>query len=204
MPELSKDAVALFAYLLPGFLAAWVLYGFTSDPKPSQFERVVQALIFTFLVNAFLPVLEGALIAIGSVVGAARPWDAVSENLARVVLAFLLGGTLAVYTNTDSIHKWLRGLGLTTRTSYPSEWFGVLSKTVAYVVLHMHDGRRLYGWPKEWPNDPDRGHFFVMQASWINADGSALELTDVHGLLINVKDVKWVEFVGDPKEQPSA
>jgi len=47
MDSFAKDFVTLLQYLLPGFVAAWVFYSFTSFPKPSQFERVVQALIFT-------------------------------------------------------------------------------------------------------------------------------------------------------------
>lgn len=60
MPELAKDTVALFAYLLPGFVTAWVIYGLTSQTKPSQFERVVQALIFTFIIQASMPIVEWA------------------------------------------------------------------------------------------------------------------------------------------------
>jgi hypothetical protein len=204
MPELSKEAVSIFGYLLPGFLAAWVLYGLTSDPKPSQFERVIQALIFTFLVHAIVPVVQSFLELIGQHYFVVREWDSTANDLAKLVVALLLGAVLALYTNTDSVHQWLRNRGLTTRTSFPSEWFSVLSKTITYVILHLQDGRRLYGWPKEWPNDPERGHFFIMQPSWINPDGSQVELPSVHGLLISAKDVKWVEFIGTPKEQANA
>lgn len=204
MPELSKESIALFGYLLPGFLAAWVLYGLTSDPKPSQFERVIQALIFTFLVHALLAPVQWALQWIGSTVGALRPWDDVSKELARLSLALLLGLVLAIYTNTDALHAWLRDRGLTTRTAYPSEWFSVLSRTVTFVVLHMHDERRLYGWPKEWPNEPDKGHFYIMFPSWIQDDGSQLDLPGVQGLLVASKDVKWVEFVAQTEGVPYA
>jgi hypothetical protein len=199
MPELSRESVALFGYLLPGFLAAWVLYGLTSDPKPSQFERVVQALIFTFVVHAFLYPVQAFLEFLGAHVIVFRAWDEVSRDLARLFLALLLGLTIAIYTNTDAVHRWFRARGLTTRTSYPSEWFSVFSKTVTYVVLHLQDERRLYGWPKEWPNEPDKGHFFIMKPSWIQPDGSQVELEEVNGLLVAAKDVKWVEFVGIPQ-----
>lgn len=56
MPEeMSKEVVLVLVYLLPGFLAAWVFYGLTSHPKPSQFERVVQAVIFTFVIQTLIP-----------------------------------------------------------------------------------------------------------------------------------------------------
>lgn len=204
MPEFSKDSIALFGYLLPGFLAAWVLYGFTSNPKPSQFERVIQALIFTFLVHALLPVAQFALQYVGKITWALRPWDDIARDLTKVFLALALGVVLAIYTNTDTLHEWLRRRGLTTRTSHPSEWFGVLSNTITYVVLHLNDDRRLFGWPKEWPNEYDKGHFFIMEPSWIQEDGTQLELSGVHGLLVATKDVKWVEFIGNPQESRNA
>jgi hypothetical protein len=200
MPELAKDTVTLFGYLLPGFLAAWILYGLTSNPKPSQFERVVQALILTFLVHAALPIVEYLLIACGKVVVTVRPWDEYAIQSTKLCVAIFLGVVLAYYTNTDSIHSWLRDRGFTTRTSYPSEWFGVFSQQVSYVVLQLQDGRRLYGWPKEWPADSLTGHFYVMQPSWIKDDGKTLDLPTTNGILISAKDVKWVEFIDAPKE----
>lgn len=117
------------------------------------------------------------------------------------MVALTLGVVLAFYSNNDVLHEWLRGRGLTTRTSYPSEWFGVFSQRVRYVVLHLNDERRLYGWPKEWPNETDKGHFYMMQPIWLLEDGSQLELSDVEGILVSAKDVKWVEFMNDTNKE---
>ncbi|PZQ02460.1 MAG: hypothetical protein DI587_03250 [Variovorax paradoxus] len=195
MPELAKDAVALFAYLLPGFLSAWVLYGLTSTPKPSQFERVVEALIFTFVVHVLALATESALTFIGARWKVLGPWNDTAANIVRACFALLLGFLLALYTNTDRIHAWFRLRGITTRTSFPSEWFSVLSRQVTYVVLHLEDGRRLYGWPKEWPNEPSKGHFYIMQPCWIAEDGAQTELSTVDGVLMPAVAVKWVEFM---------
>ncbi|WP_425032221.1 hypothetical protein [Pelagibius sp.] len=54
MDSINEDIVGLLQYLLPGFLAAWVFYGLTAHQKPSQFERVIQALIFTLIVQAIV------------------------------------------------------------------------------------------------------------------------------------------------------
>jgi hypothetical protein len=109
----------------------------------------------------------------------------------------VLGVLLAYYINTDSLHKWLRQIGFTTRTSFPSEWVGVFSEHIAYIVLHFNDGRRLYGWPKEWPTQYDKGHFYIMQPVWLREDGSTIDLENVDGILVNVTDIKWVEFMSN-------
>lgn len=192
--ELSKDFVLLLTYLLPGFLAAWVFYGLTSHPKPSQFERVVQALVFTFIIQALVPLCRWVLEQVGQVLPI-RPWDTTADGLTSLVLAITFGCVLAYFTNKDSIHGRLRRFGFTTRTSHPSEWYCVLSEKVTFVILHLQDGRRLYGWPKEWPVVPDVGQFYIMLPSWIRDDGTSIELPQLDGILVNAKDVRWVEFV---------
>ena len=66
METFAKDFVTLLQYLLPGFVAAWVFYGFTSFPKPSQFERVVQALIFTIFIQAFVFITKKIFLLLGT------------------------------------------------------------------------------------------------------------------------------------------
>lgn len=199
--ELAPDVVALLTYLLPGFLAAWVFYGLTSHPRPSVFERVVQALVFTFLIQALIPVARIGLEALGSLTMVLRPWDATAEAFTSLVLAALFGTLLAYCTNTDSVHKWLRSKGFTTRTSHSSEWYYVLAQKVTFVILHLKDGRRLYGWPKEWPIEPEKGQFFIMLPSWIQEDGTEVHLPQLDGILVHARDVQWIEFMQQP-EQP--
>jgi hypothetical protein len=199
--DLAPDAVALLTYLLPGFIAAWVFYSFTSHPRPSQFERVVQALIFTFLIQAVVPVARGGLQLLGSTIMVVRPWDAAAATFTSLTLAILFGTILAYCTNNDSVHKWLRSKGFTTRTSHPSEWYYVFAQKITFVILQLKDGRRLYGWPKEWPIEPEKGQFFIMLPSWIQEDGTQVELAELDGVLIHARDVQWVEFV-QQSEQP--
>lgn len=192
--QLSSEAVAFLTYLLPGFVAAWLFYGLTSHPKPPQFERVIQALIFTFVIQAMLPAVKAPLHYAGRWVSI-RPWDHSAELQASLFLAVFFGALLAFFTNKDSFHRWLRSKGFTSRTSHPSEWFCVFSDKVTYVILHMKDGRRLYGWPKEWPIDPRHGQLYIQTPSWIDNDERVIDLPQLDGILVHIKDVQWVEFL---------
>src|SRR5436309_8739073 len=117
MPSsLSTEAVALLTFLMPGFAAAWVFYGLTSHPKPSQFERTIQALIFTFIVHALVPAVRALLEFIGRM-WAIGSWTDSVHTFTTVLLALLLGAGLAYAANNDSVHKWLRSKGFTSRTS---------------------------------------------------------------------------------------
>lgn len=194
MGNFSSDLIAILEFLLPGFVAAWIFYSLTSFAKPSQFERVIQALIFTLFIQGFVSVLEYLCLEVGNYwqVGT---WSSSSALVVSIIVAIAFGVFFSSFANNDKVHSYLRSKKLTRETSFPSEWFGTFLKNVTYVVLHLHDERRLYGWPIEWPSEPTKGHFVIADPSWLLDDGSEARIVGVANILINVADVKWVEFI---------
>ena len=67
-------------------------------------------------------------------------------------------------------------------------------------MLHLKDGRRLYGWPREWPNQHDKGHFYIQEPSWILEDGGQITAKNVDGLLVLSSSVESEEFMAMPEE----
>ena len=193
-----SDLIELLLFLLPGFVAAGIFYNLTSYPKPSQFERVIQALIFTLFIKATV-IIAGYLSVKAGKFGSIEEWNDTLSFISSIAIAVIFGLVLSYFANNDTIHKWLRCIGITKETSFPSEWFNSFLDP-AFVILHFNDGRRLYGWPAEWPSEPTKGHFSIADPSWINKDGKEERITGVSNILINVKDIKWVEFLEEPKE----
>lgn len=193
MDTLTPDIIAVLQYLLPGFITAWIFYAFTSYIKPSQFERVVQALIFTLIIQVITFLFKELLIYIGNYWSVAE-WRESFNLIWSVVFAIILGFVFSYYSNNDKLHKFLRDKNITRETSYASEWFGAFLKNVTYIVLHLKDGRRLYGWPIEWPTDPKNGHFVIEQASWLE-ENNEIELEGVNQVLIDTSQVELVEFM---------
>ena len=190
----SSDIISAFYYLLPGFAAAWVFYGLTAHPKASPFERVVQALIFTIVIQAFTVITGWLLQACGHVycLGA---WTENSAFVWSVLLAFAFGLLFAYFSNKDYCHELLRRCGITKRTSFPSEWYSAFYQEKRWVVLHLPGGRRLYGWPEEWPDQPDTGHFLIDQPVWLLDDGGYDPLPNVEKTLVQAAGVEMVEFI---------
>lgn len=203
MTELTSETVALLNYLLPGLLAAWVFYGMTSHVKPQHFERIVQALIFTFLIQASIPLIR-ALVESLDHEFALNVWPKSYDHIAAFVVAMVFGIGFAHLTNRDIFHRFLRKCGVSTKTSHPSEWYGVLSEGARYVTLHLKDERMLHGYPQVWPSDPEKGHFYVMHPHWLidkNGSPEYVRIKDIDGLLIDVKEVTWVEIFPFPTAQ---
>lgn len=199
MPELSKDFVALLQYLAPGFVLAWVFYGLTSHIKPSQFERVVQALIFTVVVQAVVLFERAVAEALGEWVQLGGPWSSTTTLFGSLCTALILGIALSACVNADTFHSMLRRLGLSNRSAHPCEWFGIFTKYQRYVVLQLKDGTRIFGWPQIWPSEPDKGHFFLTRAMRVVGD-EAQDLDALEGVLVDASEVSSVEFVKDIPE----
>lgn len=198
--HISGDIINLVVFLLPGFVCAWVFYGLTSHLKPSQFERTIQALIYTFVIRSIVICIEFIFIKIGSIFLIIGQWSKSTEMLISLVVSLCLGVIFAYLVNADMLYRYLRKFKLTTRTSHPSEWFYVFSEKITFVILHMRDGRRLYGWPKEWPLEPNKGQFYILLPAWILENGEQVDLPELDGVLIRAEDVKWVEFLKPSEE----
>jgi Family of unknown function (DUF6338) len=203
MGETSKDVLALLTQLMPGFLTAWVVYGLTTYTKPPQFERVVQALIYSFLVNGVVAVTEPLLLLAGRYVRIGT-WDKSSELIASTVVALLLGLALSYYMRNDGFFRFARRLGLTSRTPFPTEWYGAFATKPRYVVLHLSGSRRLAGYPVEWPTEPNVGHFRITDAAWIDDENNETPLDGDESILIEAKQVEMVEFLKTAEEIANA
>jgi hypothetical protein len=96
--------------------------------------------------------------------------------------------------------------GITKRSSRPSEWYDAFYDVYdQFVVLHLKDERRIYGWVKLYPDLPTEGHLLVCDAEWLldepASEGS--QKPPLVRILIDVTDVKFVEFVKAQPEENS-
>ncbi|HGS6999623.1 TPA: DUF6338 family protein [Klebsiella pneumoniae] len=200
MESLSSELFNILKFLLPGFLTAWIFHAFTSYPKPSQFERVVQALIFTVFVQAFTFFVKFVCIAFGKKFFVLGAWTSDTGLTWSYISAVAIGLIFSYAANTDRFHSLLRKLKLTKQTSYHCEWFGAFqARETSWVVLHLIDDKRIYGWPHEWPSDPTKGHFVLMYPAWIDGD-KYIDLPQVESIIFKVSDIKWVEFIKASEE----
>jgi hypothetical protein len=92
-------------------------------------------------------------------------------------------------------------LRFTKETGAPTEWWRAFNKHEWYIVLHLKGGKRLYGWPEQWPNKYDSGHFSIKQPAWFKDDGSEMwPLPQLERLLVPAADVSIVEMYKKPEE----
>lgn len=195
----SSEIISVFVFLLPGFVAAAVFYSLSSYPKPNEFGQVVQALVFTMVGQIIALSVQQLTI----LLGASRPWPTTLEIIVPTISAVMFALIVVYASNNDTLHGLFRRLRFTRETSYSSEWYSSFAENPnCYIVLHLKDQRRLYGWPEEWPSRPEQGHFRIIEGEWLDADASDAHngsqdnsAHEIFVIIVPVEDVKMVEFM---------
>lgn len=190
----SGEIVSVFIFLLPGFVAAAVFYSFTAYPKPNEFGQVVQALAFTMVGQ----LIAGGIQLLASALGAPEPWPTSLEIIVPTLSAIAFALVAAYFSNKDLTHKAFRLIGLTQESAI-SVWFSSFANNAdCYVMMHLKDGRHLYGWPEDWPSHPERGHFRITEAFWLGDDSLDPQYEnsrEIYVIIVAVSDVETVEFI---------
>ena len=188
----NSEVVSILVFLLPGFVAAAVFYSLTSYPKPNEFGQVIQALVFTMVGQSIAWTLR-------QIVGPETSWPIGFEATVSVLCAVTFALIVAYIANNDIAHRFFRRIRLTRENSYPSEWYASFARNPeSYVILHLRDGRRIYGWPIEWPSRPEQGHFRIIEAQWLTEgvnDSTSEEIPEISAIVVSVEDVAMVEFI---------
>lgn len=191
----SLDLLTLFFKLLPGFLAAAVFHALTPYPKRDVLDRIVAAMIFTLFAELGVAVIKPILLWTGSHVFSLGEWnDRVRLGLAATI-GLVFGLTWSHAVNNGYTHRLLRKWGITKKSSLPTQWFGAFSGFERFVILHFRNGRRLMGWPREWPDEPESGHFLLERPGWVLDDATKAAMHQIEVLLVSAKDVEAVEFL---------
>ncbi len=201
MQGISSEIIDAIQFLLPGFLGVWVFQGLTRFPKLSQFDVVVRALIFILFINVGVSVVKNFLLLLGREFFIIVPWSDEVANVWQIVLAVTIGGVFAYIANNDLLHKKARELQLTNETSFPSEWYSAFAFAKSFITLYLKDGRRIIGYPKEWPSEPEKGHFNISKAAWIGANNEEIPIDQCSTMLISVLDIHFIEIHKEIEEE---
>jgi hypothetical protein len=216
METYSSEIVGIIYKLLPGFITASIFYLLTSYIKPDPFTQVVHALIYTVITQVFIILLKPILLFIGNFHSFGQYTDK-GELVLSIIIAGTLGIIIAWCVNNDfpiwlfrkdrigkcngnieKCVKWLSKLNLTNKTFHPTEWYSFFSYNKGlevWVILHLDGERRLVGKLEQFPDSPEKGHFVMIETSWLLDKGDRIPTDSVDKMLINSKEVLRVEIL---------
>jgi hypothetical protein len=98
--------------------------------------------------------------------------------------------------------KIARKLLITRRTARTSVWFDVFYDIKKHIIINFENGRRIFGWPMYYSNDPEKQYIFLHQPAWIVKDAKKGEEKYVdlaiEGILITPEQrIESIEFLQD-------
>lgn len=211
MTNLGPQIIKVIYELLPGFITSEVIYNLTSSKRPSKFEQVVRALIFTAISKMLLIIIKSLLFLIGQY-KSILDWSESVEFVTFILISIFLGLFISWCINHDfplsmfrkesdygknrfvkRICKICSWFELTNKTQHSSEWYSFFVDTTdQYVVLHLKGRKRLRCRLLQYPDYPEIGHFIITNMSWLT-DTGIVESPTVAQMLIAPKDVIRVE-----------
>ncbi len=193
MEGLSAEVIPVLQQLMPGFLAMIVFYWFAEIPKPAYFEKILQALISTAIIQVCVSGTESLCYLIGNYINFGV-WSEASTSWTAIVYAAFMGGILAYLCNNDIAFSIARKLNLTTRASQ-SDAIHVYKQMAAHpVIIHFTDGRRMMGYVDAFPNDKQNGIYLISSPQWIDGE-NPVPSPGTHSYMIQGADVQRVEFL---------
>lgn len=197
--DLKGDTLSLFILLLPGFVSSTLLDVFTPRRSKDVFARVVEALVFSFVIYACLVGVFGyPIISIPTEVQKIPAAIGTSVNgrfvLGALVLSLVLPLILGWLIASDFHMKVLRALGVTHRSSRDTVWLDVFIEQKRYVIVNLSGQRRIFGWPRYFSEDSSGGLLYLQDPEWIRDDGT-YDALNVHGiLLVEPNSIESIEF----------
>lgn len=204
MNPIGFETLLTLTILLPGFLSAAILNGLTVRRERTQLEKIVEALVFSFVLYALWTslVLQQPLTIHSEKVEDKVTRYSISLEPADVLWLFGLavgfGLLMSLLVTNDIPTKLLRWLRITHVSTRSSVWGDVFIDIKKYVLVEFADGRRILGWPRYVSDTPDEASIFLEKASWVLDDGSEVPIHGPGILITKHMPIQSVSFL-EPK-----
>jgi len=177
MPD-KLEALGVLLVLLPGFCSAYVIQQLCVRRKQTELDKVVEALLFSFLLFLVTLPFFGYALPVSWHPVATKDGTAytIAFNARYLWTLFLLaigvGAVYAVNINRDLALRIFRWIGITERTARYSIWNDVFQDVpLSYLQVELSDGRIVVGYLRYYSDDPEEASIFLEDAAWLTEDG---------------------------------
>ncbi len=199
----TYETVNILLLLVPGFISTRILDTIIHRKEQEISATLFEALTFSFAIYALANLfIEWKPIFHATKQGELAKYEFSTDgNLIIIItiLTIIVPTTIGAILHHDLILKLFRVLHITDKTSRDTTWQDVFVEQKRFVVIHLKDGRRIYGWPMYYSNDPIEGFIYLFQPAWIADHGKYIEC-GTHGMLIQLENIDFIEFMKEESE----
>lgn len=193
----------LFLYLLPGFLGAVVYDYLVERQKPTNFDRIIEALVLTLVSSVLAHVgFDVALlpdIAISKDTSLTQILNVfLSVNIFYISLCAVgISIVFALINNHNILYRILNITRLTYKNGDGDVWYDTFYRHRKYwVSIKFSDNRILIGWPQYYSFTGQPRELFVADATWWEPDADGVLVSvDVKGAGVYISDFTKVTAI---------
>lgn len=197
--NISIETLTIFVFLIPGFVSSLIINTIVVRKGKDNLSKIIEALVFSFFIYVVISVVNGeSPVLLHSDQINNKTIYSISYNsnvvIPVAVLSIILPILLGFLSTTDMHMKLLRKLKITNKTARETVWLDVFTEQKRYVIVNLADGRRVFGWPMYYSNNPEEGCLYLYNAAWIDDEGKYIDLK-IHGLfLVKRNNIESIEF----------
>lgn len=190
-----KDLIPVLLFLLPGFVSAGIVEMLVVRKSKDTFGRIVEALIFTVFNLVVFTVFRSLLEHIPLLRFDHSNFFTAGNTLLMTACALGIGLLWSAELTNEVLLGRLRNLKITEKTAKASTWGETFVNSKKFVVVHLEDGRRIYGWPTFYSDDPAERALYLEDASWLGSENNLLNDPPISIFVDNNSGIKLIEFV---------
>lgn len=203
-------ALQIFLILLPGFSAAYVVQALSTRRSQSDLERVIEALVFSFLVYiCYVPVNAGRL-----------PFHLVRENphvdatvvweprqlgwLILVTAGFSFAAVAYIRFDGNRVFQWLRLSERTTRNSIWNDVFESEAIDGQPLQVELGDGRNVLGKLHYYSDAAEDASIYLTEAAWVDENANTIPIPGSGILLTKNCGIRTISLLDPAPESEKA
>lgn len=203
--NVSLETLTIFVFLIPGFISSLIYNSIVVRADKDNLSKIIEALVFSFLIYAVLSIAgQKSPVLLQALKTNETTTYSISYNAHVIIpitlMAVMFPLLLGFLTTTDIHMRLFRKLKLTNKTARDTIWLDVFTEQQRYVTVNLSDGRRIFGWPMYYSNNPEEGCLYLYNPAWIDDAGKYVNL-EIHGMFLVKKDnIESIEFTGLDKK----
>lgn len=202
-------ALQIFLILLPGFSAAYVVQALSTRRSQSDLERVIEALVFSFVIYiCYVPINGGRLpfhLVQGNTSdgGATVLWEPAQLGwLALVTAGFSFAAVAYIRFDGNRVFQWLRLSERTTRNSIWNDVFESEAIDVQPLQVELADGRNILGKLHYYSDAAEDASIYLTEAGWVDSDANTIPIPGPGILLTKSSGIRCVSLLDPAPETP--
>ncbi len=194
------EALQILLFLAPGFLSIIILNILVVRKERKVLEKITDALIFSLLIyimHSFVSGKSPVLLKTETSVALLYDWE---SFLWLLLFALCIPLIVGFFVTNDYHMKLARTLKISRRTARNSVWLDVFSDFKKHIIINFENGRRIYGWPMYYSDNPENQYIFLSKPAWVVEDekieqSKYIDL-DIEGILITSEQkIESIEFL---------